>query len=82
MRTIYSYDRFDLFYIISPCAKMTSNINLMFTKKTVFVCFAIFKYQLQFRLSSVASVWKTFVSIVFYFFFPIHLILIKITACN
>lgn len=31
MRTIYRSDRHDLFYIISPCAKMTSDIGLMFT---------------------------------------------------
>lgn len=43
MRTIYSYDRHDLFYIISPCAKMTSDINLMFTLQR-----KLFLYVLQY----------------------------------
>lgn len=43
MRTIYSYDRHDLFYIISPCAKTASDINLMFTLKR-----KLFLYVLQY----------------------------------
>lgn len=43
MKTIYSYDKHDLFYIISPCAKMASDINLMFTLKR-----KLFLYVLQY----------------------------------
>lgn len=43
MRTIYSHDRHDLFYIISPCAEMTSDMNSMFTLQR-----KLFLYVLQY----------------------------------
>lgn len=55
--------------------------NVYTSKKTVFVCFAIFKYQLQFCLSSVMSMWKNSVSWLV-FLPPFVSFLSKETACN
>lgn len=55
--------------------------NVYTSKTPVFVCFAIFKYQLQFCLtlncyiSSVVNCWKTSVSIMFGFSSPVVLFL-------
>lgn len=70
------------------------NFNVYTAKKTVFVCFAIFKYQLQFCLSSVISgecvedfrQYHVFVFppplFVFFSCFFFLFFLIKMTACN
>lgn len=90
MRTIYSHDRHDLFYIISPCAEMTSDMNSMFTLQR-----KLFLYVLQYLNINYSFVClfkllhficgeclKDFCQYHNLLFFPLFLVFIKVTAYN
>lgn len=52
MRTIYRSDRHNLFYIISPCAKMTSDISILFTLQREQILYDLQYLNITYSLSS------------------------------